>query len=78
MREQVRACAEKTTESTDKCGNGVEAQGTRPRGAPKKRWRDLIKKDFAEAEITAEDAVDRQKWRRLTRTADLATARDQR
>ncbi|XGW19497.1 hypothetical protein V3C99_003389 [Haemonchus contortus] len=53
-----------------------EAQGKRPRGAPKKRWRDVIKKDLAETKVTAEDAVDRMKWRRLTRTADPATARD--
>ncbi|VDO67406.1 unnamed protein product [Haemonchus placei] len=53
-----------------------EAQGKRPRGTPKKRWRDVIKKDLAEAKVKAEDAVDRMKWRRLRRTADPATARD--
>nr|CDJ90887.1 RNA-directed DNA polymerase (reverse transcriptase) domain containing protein [Haemonchus contortus] len=53
-----------------------EAQGKRPRGAPKKRWRDVIKKDVAEAMVTAEDAVNRMKCRRLIRTADPATARD--
>uniref|UniRef100_A0A7I4Y158 Endonuclease-reverse transcriptase HmRTE-e01 n=1 Tax=Haemonchus contortus TaxID=6289 RepID=A0A7I4Y158_HAECO len=53
-----------------------EAQGKRPRAASKKRWRDAIKKDFAEAKVAAEDAVERMKWRRLTRTADAATARD--
>ncbi|VDO82921.1 unnamed protein product [Haemonchus placei] len=51
-----------------------EVQGKRPRGASKKRWRDVIKKDLAEAKVTAEDAVDRMIWRRLTRTADPATA----
>ncbi|XGW21785.1 hypothetical protein V3C99_004609, partial [Haemonchus contortus] len=35
----VRTCTKKTTEPSDKGGNG------RPRGAPKKRWRDVIKKD---------------------------------
>ncbi|VDO74381.1 unnamed protein product [Haemonchus placei] len=54
----------------------LEAQGKRPRGAPEKRWRDFIKKDFAEAEMSAENAVDRMKWRRLTGTADPATERD--
>nr|CDJ81302.1 unnamed protein product [Haemonchus contortus] len=48
-----------------------EAQGKRPQGAPKKRWRDVIKKDLAEAKVTAEDAVNRMKFRRLIRTADL-------
>ncbi|VDO23891.1 unnamed protein product [Haemonchus placei] len=42
-----------------------EAQGKRPRGVPKKRWRDVINMDLAEAEVTAEDAVNRTKWRPL-------------
>uniref|UniRef100_A0A7I4YLB0 Uncharacterized protein n=1 Tax=Haemonchus contortus TaxID=6289 RepID=A0A7I4YLB0_HAECO len=33
-----------------------EAQDKRPRGASKKRWRDVIKKDLAEAKGTGEDA----------------------
>nr|CDJ85325.1 uncharacterized protein LOC100840703 [Haemonchus contortus] len=53
-----------------------EAQEKWPRLAPKKRWRNVIKKDITEAEVTAEDAVVRQKWKRLTRIADPATARD--
>ncbi|VDO42535.1 unnamed protein product [Haemonchus placei] len=53
-----------------------EAQGKRPRGTLKTRWRDVIKKDLAEAKVTAEDAVDRMKWRWLKRTADPATALD--
>ncbi|XGW05890.1 hypothetical protein V3C99_016338 [Haemonchus contortus] len=71
----VRACTKKTTEPSDREAMECEAQGKRPR-APKKRWRDVIKKDLAEAKVTAEDAVDRMKWSRLTRTADPATARD--
>uniref|UniRef100_A0A7I4Y3C4 Ribosome biogenesis regulatory protein n=1 Tax=Haemonchus contortus TaxID=6289 RepID=A0A7I4Y3C4_HAECO len=51
-----------------------EAKGKRPRGAPKKRWRDVIKRDLAEDKVAAEDAVDRMEWRRLTRAA--ATAHD--
>ncbi|VDO04690.1 unnamed protein product [Haemonchus placei] len=53
-----------------------EAKVKRPRGAPKKKWRDVIKKVLTEAKVTAEDAVDRRKWGRLTRIADPATARD--
>nr|CDJ88066.1 unnamed protein product [Haemonchus contortus] len=40
---------------------------------PTKIWRDVIKEGFAKAKVTAEDAVDRKKWGRLTRTADPAT-----
>lgn len=54
----------------------ADLHGKRPQGAPKKRWRDVIKKDFAEAKVMAEDAEDRKKWRRLTRIADPVTARD--
>uniref|UniRef100_A0A7I4YSK4 Ovule protein n=1 Tax=Haemonchus contortus TaxID=6289 RepID=A0A7I4YSK4_HAECO len=39
----VRARTKKTTEISDKGGNGV------PRGTPKKRWRGVIKKDSDEA-----------------------------
>ncbi|XGW14027.1 hypothetical protein V3C99_000370 [Haemonchus contortus] len=47
-----------------------EAQG------PKKRLREVIKKDLVEAKVMAGDTVDGMKWRRLTRTADPAMARD--
>ncbi|PIO76026.1 hypothetical protein TELCIR_01917 [Teladorsagia circumcincta] len=50
------------------------AQGKRPRGAAKERWRE--KKNLTEIRATAEDALDRTTWRRLTKTADSATARD--
>ncbi|VDO35670.1 unnamed protein product [Haemonchus placei] len=36
-----------------------EAHSKRPRGAPKKRWRNVIKKDLVEVKIMTEDAVDR-------------------
>ncbi|VDO99512.1 unnamed protein product [Heligmosomoides polygyrus] len=53
-----------------------EAPGKRPRGAPRKRWKDVIKRDLAEVGATADDGLDRMKWRQITRTADPATARD--
>nr|CDJ96377.1 unnamed protein product [Haemonchus contortus] len=52
-----------------------EAEGKRSRGAPKKRW-DVIKKGIAVANVAAEDAADKGKWRQLTRTAELATEWD--
>ncbi|PIO65420.1 hypothetical protein TELCIR_12912 [Teladorsagia circumcincta] len=42
-----------------------EVQGKQPRGAPKKRWSDTMKKDLSEVMATKEDALDRAKWRRL-------------
>ncbi|VDO66148.1 unnamed protein product [Heligmosomoides polygyrus] len=53
-----------------------EAPGKRPRGAPRKRWKDVIKRDLAEVGATADDALDRMRWRQITRTEEPATARD--
>ena len=55
-----------------------EAPGKRPRGAPKKSWKGVIRKDLTEIGATPEDALDRSRWRQLSRTADPATARDKR
>ncbi|VDO98255.1 unnamed protein product [Heligmosomoides polygyrus] len=35
-----------------------EAPGKRPRGAPRKRWKDVIKRDLAEVGATADDALE--------------------
>ncbi|VDP62654.1 unnamed protein product [Heligmosomoides polygyrus] len=53
-----------------------EAPGKRPRGAPRKTWKDVIKRDLAEVGATADDVLDRMRWRQITRTADPVTARD--
>ncbi|VDP32414.1 unnamed protein product [Heligmosomoides polygyrus] len=55
---------------------GFEAPEKRPRGAPRKRWKDVIKRDLAEVGATVDDAFDTMRWRQITRTADPATARD--
>ena len=56
----------------------MEVSGKRPRGAPKKRWKDTVSKDMRELEITKDDAQDRDLWRRRTKTADPVNARDKR
>ncbi|VDO61537.1 unnamed protein product [Heligmosomoides polygyrus] len=38
-----------------------KAPGKRPRGAPRKRWKDVIKRDLAEVGATADDALDRMR-----------------
>ncbi|VDO91084.1 unnamed protein product [Heligmosomoides polygyrus] len=53
-----------------------EAPGKRLRGAPRKRWRDVIKRDLAEIGAAPDDALYRMRWRRITKAADHATARD--
>ncbi|EYB83587.1 hypothetical protein Y032_0332g2740 [Ancylostoma ceylanicum] len=39
--------------------SSVEIAGKRPRGAPKKRWEDVIKRDLKDLHVTEEDAQDR-------------------
>ncbi|EYC46334.1 hypothetical protein Y032_0401g787 [Ancylostoma ceylanicum] len=56
----------------------MEVIGKRPRGAPKKRWKDTVNKDMKELGITKDDAQDRDLWRRRTKTADPVNARDKR
>ena len=42
----------------------MELPGKRKRGRPKRRFMDVVKEDMAEVEVTEEDTVDRNKWRR--------------
>ena len=43
----------------------MELPGKRKRGRPKRRFMDVVKEDMAEVEVTEEDTVDRNNWRRL-------------
>ncbi|EYB92481.1 hypothetical protein Y032_0193g1392 [Ancylostoma ceylanicum] len=56
----------------------MEVTGKRPRGAPKKRWKDTVCKDMRELGVTKDAAQDRDLWRRRTKTADPVNARDRR
>jgi hypothetical protein len=51
----------------------LEVEGKRSRGRPKFRWLDKIKVDLKESGLTDQDALDRAKWKRMTRTADPTT-----
>ncbi len=51
----------------------LEVKGKRSRGRPKFRWLDKIKADLKESGLTDQDALDRAKWKRMTRTADPTT-----
>ena len=54
----------------------MKVDGKRPRGRPKTRWFDVIRKDMKNLDISEVDALDRAKWRLKTRFADPAAARD--
>lgn len=44
---------------------------------PKKRRKGVIKRDLAEVDATANDALEKMRWRRITRSADPSIARDE-
>ena len=39
-----------------------EVEGARPRGRPKKTWREIVKKDCKAFGLNREDAMDRSRW----------------
>jgi len=39
-------------------------EGTRPRGRPKKTWREIVEKDCRACGLNMEDAMDRSRWRK--------------
>ena len=47
----------------------MELPGKRKRGRPKRRFMDVVKEDMAEVEVTEEDTVDRNNWRRKSAVA---------
>ena len=42
-----------------------EVEGSRPRGRPKRTWREVVQKDCQARNLNREDAVDRSRWKKL-------------
>jgi len=42
-----------------------EVEGTRPRGRPKRTWREIVQKDCQACKLNREDAMDRSRWKNL-------------
>jgi len=42
-----------------------EVEGSRPRGRPKRAWKEVVREDCQERKLNKEDAVDRRKWRKV-------------
>jgi len=42
-----------------------EAEGSRPRGRRKRRWRKVVQKDCKAGNLNREDAMDRGRWKKL-------------
>ena len=45
--------------------HGVWSLGPKPRGRPKRTWRDVVEEDCQARKLNKEDAVDRCKWRKM-------------
>jgi len=41
---------------------GYEVEGARPRGRPKKTWREIMKENCQVRGLNREDAVDSSRW----------------
>ena len=42
-----------------------EVEGSRPRGIPKRIWKEVVREDCQARKLNKEDAVDRCKWRKV-------------
>jgi len=42
-----------------------EVEGSRPRGRPKRTWKEVVRDDCQARKLNKEDAVDRCKWRKV-------------
>ena len=42
-------------------------EGARPRGRPKKTWREMVEKDYQARKLNREGAMDRIGWRKQIR-----------
>ncbi|KAL1457186.1 hypothetical protein WDU94_001844 [Cyamophila willieti] len=49
---------------------GMEVEGRRARGRPKKRWENCIKKDLNDKGLNGDEFQNRAMWKLLTRNAD--------
>jgi len=42
-----------------------EVEGSRPRGRPKRMWREVVQKDFLAYNLNREDDMDHSRWKKL-------------
>ena len=56
----------KDTDWVKKC-MVYEVEGSRPRGRPKRTWREVVQKNCQACDLNREDAMDRGRWKKLTK-----------
>ena len=49
---------------------GMEVEGVRGRGRPKRRWMECVREDMERKGLTEEDALDRVEWIGRVRNTD--------
>ena len=57
-------CCEKKTDWAKKCME-YEVEGSRPRGRPKRTWREVVQDDCQACKLNREHAIDRGSWKKL-------------
>jgi len=45
-----------------------EVEGSRPRGRPKRTWKEVVQKDCLARNLKREDAMDHGRWKKLIKT----------
>jgi len=57
------AGAEEDSDWVKKCTE-YEVEGARPRGRPKKTWREVVQKDCQAHKLNRDDSMDSSRWRK--------------
>jgi len=47
-----------------------EVEGSRPRGRPKRTWKEVVQKDCQARNLNKEDAMDRGRWKKPIKIGD--------
>ena len=47
-----------------------KVEGSRPRGRPKRTWKEVVREDCQARKLNKEDAMDRRKWRKVIKEVD--------
>jgi len=61
----VWECAAKRRRHWMKKCMEYEAEGSRPRGRPKRTWKEVVQKDSQALNLNKDHAMDRGRWKRL-------------
>ena len=64
LRRYGHALRKKDDDWMKKCVE-YEVEGPRPRGRPKRTWREAVEKDSQACKFNKEDAMDCSRWRKL-------------